>query len=70
MSQEETDLTELIKTNHIMNRAYNCAQAQDMSEVEMLRRLVKYLLELNDDVFQQRLDELRFNPQPLVTRFR
>ena len=60
------ELIDKIRTDAFMNQIFNYARRDDISEVEMLTKAVIILLDLKEEAFQEKVDELMRNPAPLV----
>lgn len=66
MEINNQELINKIRTDSIMNAVYQMAKHQGMSENEMLIRTVIVLLDLKDEAFQEKVDQLMRNPAPLL----
>ena len=62
----DSELIDKIRTDAFMNQIYNYARRDDLTEVEMLTKAVIILLNLKDEAFQEKVDELMRNPAPLI----
>jgi len=54
----------LTRNNVILNHALKCGNMAGMNELEIFERLVHYLLDLNDQAMQEKLDALMNRPLP------
>lgn len=60
-------LYDKVRSNNILSHIYHAARFEGITEHEMLLRTVSVLINLQDEVFQQKVDELMNSPQPLIT---
>lgn len=59
---ENSELINKIRTDSFMNSVYHLAYRDGMSEKEMLIKAVVLLLDLKDQVLQDKIDEAMRNP--------
>lgn len=59
-----SDLINKIRTDSYMNKIYHMASAEGISENQMLTKAVIILLNLKDEAFQEKVDELMRSPSP------
>ena len=53
------------RNNVILNHALKCGNIAGMNELEIFERLVHFLLDMNDEAMQEKLDTLMNSPLPL-----
>ena len=61
-----SELMNKIRTDSIMNRIYHYARRDGISETEMLSKAVIILLNLKEEAFQEKVDELMRSPAPFA----
>lgn len=54
----DKELINKIRTDNIMNQIYRWAKRDGLSDLEMLEKTVVILLNLKDEAFQEKVDEL------------
>ena len=59
---ENTELINKIRTDALMNQIYHMANQEGISEKDMLIKAVVILLNLKDEAFQEKVDELMRRP--------
>ena len=59
-------LIDKIRTDSFMNQIYNYARRDGISETEMLSRAVIILLNLKEEAFQEKVDNLMRSPAPFA----
>jgi hypothetical protein len=59
-------LIDKIRTDRFMRQIYDCANRDNLTEVEMLSKAVVILLNLKDEAFQEKVDKLMRSPAPLL----
>ena len=66
----ETDLVKELRYAAIVNHAFSAGMSLGLSENEILRRLVKVLIDLNDESFQEKLDLIMQSDHPFLQQFK
>jgi hypothetical protein len=66
----DSDLIDKIRTDAFMRQIYDYANRDNLTELEMLTKAVILLLNLKQDAFQEKVDELMRSPGRLLTDFR
>ena len=61
-----SELINQIRTDSFMNRIYQMARHEGLSETEMLTKGIILLLNLKEEAFQEKVDELMRSPAPLI----
>lgn len=66
MEITHSELIDKIRTDAFMNQIFNYARRDGISEVEMLTKAVIILLNLKEEAFQEKVNELMRSPSPLL----
>jgi len=60
----QTDLTREIRNNHLLNMAYHQGRKQGFDELEILKRFTLLLLNLKEEAFQAKINEIMLSVKP------
>jgi len=61
-----SELINKIRTDAFMNQIYSYARRDSLTELEMLTKAVIVLLNLKEEAFQEKVDELMRSPAPFA----
>ena len=66
MLKESTDMAQRIRNDHLLNMAYVYGKQNGYDELEILKRFTLMLLDLKDEAFQEKIDELMRSNKPVI----